>query len=41
MAQALNLGSTTLGDALPPGEPQFPHLEMGIVILTFAGCKAE
>lgn len=40
VAQALNLPSPacTMREALPPVQPQFLHLEMGIVILNLAGC---
>ena len=31
VVQVLNLGSTASGEVLSPGQPQFPHLEMGIV----------
>lgn len=37
VAQALNLGSTTLGETLLPVEPQFSHLEMGSVTLNHSG----
>lgn len=41
MVQALNVGSTAWGEALPPGQPRFPHLEMGRVTLNPAGLLQE
>ena len=41
VAQTWSLGSTTLGEALPLVEPQFPHLEMGIEALNLSGLPGD